>query len=122
MAKAPSFVLCLLLTMPHRVLSEANHRSAYDEKKAERPQPGAAERRRKTRVPMISHSIRAVPLATLFVVTMFPAGTSPLAASFDSPWSLTVVTRSGPCAPSYPHVVTISSEAVSYASPAPQSP
>jgi len=33
MAKAPSFVLCLLLTMPHRVLSEANHRSAHDEKR-----------------------------------------------------------------------------------------
>src|SRR5258707_14853605 len=115
MAKAPSFVLCLLLTMPHRVLSEANHRSAYDEKKAERPQPGAAERRRKTRVAMISHSIRAVTLGTLFVVTMFAAGTSALAASFDCPWSVTLVTRSGPCDPPYRYGVTISRGVSSYA-------
>src|SRR5260370_34263659 len=115
MAKAPSFVLCLLLTMPHRILTAANHRTAHDEKKAERPQPGAAQKRRKTRVPMISHSIRAVTLATLFVVTMFAAGTSALAASFDGPWSVTVVTRSGPCDPSYRYGVTISRGVVSYA-------
>jgi hypothetical protein len=101
--------------MPHRVLSEANHRSAHDEKEAERPQPGAAQRRRKTRVLMISHSIRAVTLATLFAVTMFAAGTSALAASFDGPWSVTVVTRSGPCDPSYRYGVTISRGVVYYA-------
>src|ERR1700745_793044 len=121
MAKAPSFVLCLLLTMPRRVLSEANHRSAHDEKKAERPQPGAAQRRRKTRVLMISHSIRAVTLATLFAVTMFAAGTSALAASFDAPWSVTGVTRSGPCNPSYRYGVTISRGVVYYAGGGPVS-
>src|SRR5262245_21167928 len=114
MAKAPSFVLCLLLTMPHRVLSEANYRSAHDEKKAERPQPGAVQRRRKTRVPMISHSIRAVTLATLFAITMFAAGTSAFAASFDGPWSVLVVTRSGPCDQSYRYGVTIRRGVVYY--------
>src|SRR5258708_13128237 len=107
--------------MPHRLLSEANHRSAHDEKKAERPALGAAAKRRKTRVPMISHSIRAVTLATLFVVTMFAAGTSALAASFDGPWSVTVVTRSGPCDPSYRYGVTISRGVVSYAGGGPVS-
>src|SRR5215475_3069617 len=105
----------------HRVLSEANHRSAHDEKKAERPQPGAAQRRRKTRVPMISHSIRAVTLATLFAVTMFAAGTSALAASFDGPWSVLVVTRSGPCDQAYRYGVTIARGVVYYAGGGPVS-
>src|SRR5262249_53048812 len=88
---------------------------------AERPQPGAGQRRHKTRVPMISHSIRAVTLATLFAVTMFAAGTSALAASFDGPWSVTVVTRSGPCDQAYRYGVTISRGVVSYAGGGPVS-
>src|SRR5215472_10618242 len=90
-------------------------------KKWQNDQPGAAERRRKTRVPMISHSIRAVTLATLFAVTMFAAGTSAFAASFDGPWSVTVVTRSGPCDPSYRYGVTISRGVVYYAGGGPVS-
>ncbi len=70
---------------------------------------------------MISHSIRAVTLATLFAVTMFAAGTSALAASFDGPWSVLVVTRSGPCDPSYRYGVTISRGVVSYAGGGPVS-
>ena len=70
---------------------------------------------------MISHSIRAVTLATLFAVTMFAAGTSALAASFDGPWSVTVVTRSGPCDPSYRYGVTISRGVVYYAGGGPVS-
>src|SRR6266511_4520786 len=89
--------------------------------KAERPQPGAGQRRHKTRVPMISHSIRAVTLATLFAVTMFAAGTSALAASFDGPWSVTVVTRSGPCDQAYRYGVAISRGVVYYAGGGPVS-
>ena len=70
---------------------------------------------------MISHSIRAVTLATLFAVTMFAAGTSALAASFDGPWSVTVVTRSGPCDQAYRYGVTISRGVVSYAGGGPVS-
>jgi hypothetical protein len=70
---------------------------------------------------MISHSIRAVTLATLFAVTMFAAGTSALAASFDGPWSVTVVTRSGPCDQSYRYGVTISRGVVYYAGGGPVS-
>ena len=70
---------------------------------------------------MISHSIRAVTLATLFVVTMFAAGTSALAASFDGPWSVLVVTRSGPCDQGYRYGVTIVRGVVSYAGGGPVS-
>lgn len=70
---------------------------------------------------MISHSIRAVTLATLFAVTMFAAGTSALAASFDGPWSVTVVTRSGPCDQAYRYGVTISRGVVYYAGGGPVS-
>src|SRR5262249_41818020 len=88
---------------------------------AERPQPAAGHKRHNTRVPMISHSIRAVTLATLFAVTMFAAGTSALAASFDGPWSVTVVTRSGPCDQAYRYGVTISRGVVYYAGGGPVS-
>src|SRR6516162_2533030 len=81
--------------------------------KAERPQPGAGPRRHKTRVPMISHSILAV--------TIFAAGTSALAASFDGPWSVVVVTRSGPCDQAYRYGVTISGGVVYYAGGGPVS-
>src|SRR5215470_20063155 len=63
---------------------------------------------------MISHSIRAVTLATLFTVTMFAAGTSALAAPFDGPWSVTVVTRSGPCDQSYRYGIMVSGGRVGY--------
>jgi hypothetical protein len=63
---------------------------------------------------MISHSIRAVTLATLFAVTMFAAGTSALAASFDGPWSVLVVTKSR-------YGVTISRGVVYYAGGGPVS-
>src|SRR2546423_9803234 len=70
---------------------------------------------------MISHSIRAVTLATLFAVTMFAAGTSALAASFDGPWSVVVMTRSGPCDQAYRYGVTISRGVVYYAGGGPVS-
>src|SRR6266508_3286134 len=44
---------------------------------------------------MISHSIRAAMLATVFAVAMSCAGPSAHAASFDGPWSVLAVTRSG---------------------------
>src|SRR5262245_23029489 len=72
-------------------------------------------RRHKTRVPMISHSIRAAMLATGFAVAMSCAGPSAHAASFDGRWSVLVVTRSGSCDQTYRYGVTIVSGVVYYA-------
>jgi hypothetical protein len=64
---------------------------------------------------MISHSIRAAMLATGFAVAMCSAGPSAHAASFDGPWSVLVVTRSGPCDQAYRYGVTIVGGVVYYA-------
>ena len=63
---------------------------------------------------MISHSIRAVTLATAFAVVAFAAVPSADAASFDGPWSVVVTTRSGPCDASYRYGVMIRGSSVSY--------
>lgn len=64
---------------------------------------------------MISHSIRVATLATLFVAAMSAAGPSAHAASFDGPWSVLVVTRSGPCDQAYRYGVMIAGGRVYYA-------
>ncbi len=63
---------------------------------------------------MISHSIRAVTLATVFAVTIFAAAPSADAASFDGPWNLLVTTRSGPCDQSYRYGVMVRGGYVSH--------
>jgi hypothetical protein len=70
---------------------------------------------------MISHSIRAAALATGFAAAISCAGPSAHAASFDGPWSLLVVTRSGPCDQAYRYGVTIARGQVYYAGGGPVS-
>ena len=50
---------------------------------------------------MISYSTRAVLLATAFAVSALAATPSADAASFDGPWSVLVITKSGGCDQSY---------------------
>lgn len=63
---------------------------------------------------MTSHSIRAASLATAFAITAFAAVPPAGAASFDGPWSVLVITRSGPCDQSYRYGVMIRGGYVSY--------
>src|SRR5262249_56480756 len=70
---------------------------------------------------MISHSIRAAALATGFAAAISCAGLSAHAASFDGPWSLLVVTRSGACDQAYRYGVTIARGQVYYAGGGPVS-
>jgi hypothetical protein len=63
---------------------------------------------------MISHSIRAVTLAAAFAVGAFAAAPSARAASFEGPWSVLVVTRSGPCDQSFRYGVMIRGGTISY--------
>lgn len=63
---------------------------------------------------MISHCIRAVTLAAAIAVTAFAAVPSADAASFDGPWSVVVITKSGPCDQSYRYGVMIRGGSVSY--------
>jgi hypothetical protein len=84
-------------------------------------QPGALDRRHQTRVQMISHSIRAATLATVFAAVMSSAAPSAHAASFDGPWSVVVMTRSGPCDQAYRYGVTIARGVVHYAGGGPVS-
>jgi hypothetical protein len=70
---------------------------------------------------MISHSIRAAMLATGLAVAMSSAGPSAHAASFDGPWSVLVVTRSGACDQAYRYGVTIVGGVVYYAGGGPVS-
>ena len=70
---------------------------------------------------MISHSIRAAMLATVFAVAMSSAGPSAHAASFDGPWSVLAVTRSGACDQAYRYGVTIVGGVVYYAGGGPVS-
>lgn len=63
---------------------------------------------------MTSHSIRAASLATAFAITAFAAVPPAGAASFDGPWSVLVITKSGPCDQSYRYGVMIRGGYVSY--------
>jgi hypothetical protein len=66
---------------------------------------------------MISHSIRAALAATAFAAIAFSAFAAPsarAAAPFDGPWSVVVVTRSGPCDQSYRYGVMIRGGSVTY--------
>ena len=63
---------------------------------------------------MISDSIRAVTLATAFAVSAWAASPPAQAASFDGPWSVVVVTKKGPCDPSYRYGVMIRGGLVTY--------
>ncbi len=63
---------------------------------------------------MICHSIRAVALATLLAGTALYAAPPADAASFDGPWSVLVITKSGPCDQSYRYGVMIRGGSVSY--------
>jgi len=84
-------------------------------------EPGALDRRPQTRVPMINYSIRAATLAMVFAAVMSSAAPSVQAASFDGPWSVLVVTRSGPCDQAYRYGVTIARGVVYYAGGGPVS-
>jgi hypothetical protein len=70
---------------------------------------------------MISHSIRTAALATVFAAVISSAAPSAQAASFDGPWSVVVVTRSGPCDQAYRYGMTIARGVVSYAGGGPVS-
>jgi hypothetical protein len=70
---------------------------------------------------MISHFIRAATLATVFAVALSSASPSANAASFDGPWSVLVVTRSGACDQAYRYGVTIVNGVVYYAGGGPVS-
>jgi hypothetical protein len=63
---------------------------------------------------MISDSIRAVTLATAVAVSACAAAPPARAASFDGPWSVVVVTKNGPCDPSYRYGVMIRGGNVTY--------
>jgi len=63
---------------------------------------------------MIRHSIHAATVATVFAVAAVSAPPSTYAASLDGPWSVEVITRSGPCDPSYRYGVMIRGSSVTY--------
>jgi hypothetical protein len=64
---------------------------------------------------MIRHSIRSIAFATVFAAGVASAVPSAYAAPFDGSWSVIVVTRQGPCDPSYRYGITISNGVVHYA-------
>ena len=63
---------------------------------------------------MDRHCIRSVIAATAFAVGALAAAPSAVAAPFDGPWSVTVITRSGPCDPSYRYGIMVSGGRVGY--------
>jgi len=63
---------------------------------------------------MISHSIRAVIVAMAFAVTAISTAPSAFAASFDGPWSVLVITKSGGCDQSYRYGLMIRGGSVTY--------
>ena len=63
---------------------------------------------------MISYSIRAVLLATAFAVSTVAAVPHVYAASFDGPWSVTVITRRGPCDAAYRYGIMVRGGAVTF--------
>jgi len=74
-----------------------------------------------TRTHMSIPSVRAATLATAFAVAAVAAAPSAHAASFDGPWSVIVMTRSGSCDATYRYGVTISNGTVYYAGGGPVS-
>jgi hypothetical protein len=62
---------------------------------------------------MISPSIRAVTLATVFAAFPLAFASMANATPFDGSWSVRVSTTSGPCGESYTYSVTISNGVVS---------
>src|SRR4051812_14765987 len=83
----------------------SDHNGAPDRTKAPRDQHKG---------PMINYAIRAVLLATAFAVGVFAATPSADAASFDGPWSVLVITKSGGCDQSYRYGLMIRGSSVSY--------
>jgi hypothetical protein len=63
---------------------------------------------------MDRHCIRSVMAATALAAGVVFAAPVASAASFDGPWSVTVITRSGQCEGSYRYGVLISGGRVSY--------
>ena len=63
---------------------------------------------------MISHSIRAVIMATTFAIAGVSSVPAAYAASFDGPWSVLVITKSGGCDQSYRYGLMIRGSSVSY--------
>ena len=61
---------------------------------------------------MIAPSLRTLTLAAAFAACTLSAATAQ-AASFDGPWSVVVITRSGSCEPSYRFGLTIYNGVVS---------
>jgi hypothetical protein len=62
---------------------------------------------------MLSNSIRAVTMASAIVACTLPLASTANAGPYDGSWSVTVITRSGPCDPSYRYGVSISNGIVS---------
>ena len=60
-------------------------------------------------------SIRSIAVATVFAAGVANAVPSASAAPFDGPWSVVVMTRQGPCDPTYRYGITISNGVVYYA-------
>jgi hypothetical protein len=56
---------------------------------------------------MSTHSIRDLIVVAVFTATTMLAAAPAFAASFDGSWSVTIVTRSGPCDASYRYGVVI---------------
>ncbi len=63
---------------------------------------------------MTTHSIRVLIVAAAFIATVILVAASAFAAPFDGLWSVTIVTRSGPCDASYRYGVLIRGGLVSY--------
>src|SRR5262245_54062665 len=63
---------------------------------------------------MLRLSLRAATVATALAIVAGSAPPPARAASFDGPWSVVVVTRSGPCDQSYRYGLLIQGSRVSY--------
>jgi len=63
---------------------------------------------------MLSNSIRAAAVATALTAVAGSAPAPVHAASFDGPWSVVVVTRSGPCDQTYRYGLMIKGSSVTY--------
>src|SRR5215475_16159317 len=56
---------------------------------------------------MLSTSIRAVTMASALVACTLSLASTASAGPYDGSWSVTVITRNGPCDPSYRYGVSI---------------
>ena len=63
---------------------------------------------------MDRHCLRSAIAAAAFAVSAVSVATVASAAPFDGPWSVTVVTRSGPCDQSYRYGIMVSGGRVGY--------